>query len=175
MSVECDSCGHGGAEEVELSIREHWYKSRLCEACAGRLLVRALMPLMQIAEPIDTSQDATYNGRKTRLSIETGALKAVGSNLANPLHMGLRIVKGAPGLVGQVVEANFTDAEVLEVAAFLISRPQWAHAIRAMLAQRLEIDEGDDRRDDMTFRQKLKNAGKRALSEMRHVHEKRAS
>lgn len=174
MSAVCRNCKKRPGSSFEYCVKEEWFAVDICDDCSP-LFVNALMPLVRISDVIDTRRSPRYNGRLTRGDVETGRMKAVGSTLTAPLLMGLRVTGGIPDLIGRVVQAKFTEDEVLKVAAFLISRPHWAHAINAMLAQRSEIHPHDDRREDLTFRQKLRNAGERALSEMRQVQEKKVS
>jgi hypothetical protein len=136
------------------------------------MFTNALRPLVRISEPVDNTRARNYNGYVTRANIETGRMQAVGSTLKAPLLMGLRVIDGIPDLIGRVVQAKFTEDEVLDIAAFLVSRPHWARVLSAMLAQRIEIRPDEDRGQDATFRRKLKRAGKRALEEMRNTERK---
>lgn len=165
MSVQCDNCRHSDAERIEFSIREEWYELYLCDNCK-HILVNPFLPLVKISRLIDTSQSYKYAGRVTRKDIETGDVKAVGSSPDAPLRMGLRVTDGIPDLKGRVVQAKFTHDEILMLLAFLMSRPHWAHAIQAMLAQRSGVDPQADVQADGSIRRRFIDAGKRALSEI---------
>lgn len=167
----CKFCAKKPGRRAEYTVNEAWFVTFLCDDCRP-LLMNAFRPLVRISESIDTTRTYLHNGYITRANIETGHLKAVGSNLSAPMVMGLRVVGGIPDFIGRVVQAKFTEDEVLKIAAFLVSKPQWAHVIEAMLAQRCEFSSNADLHEDAGFIRRLTQAGKRAIAEMRGLHRK---